>query len=99
MTPAKRKSPFARKPYTLKADRNLELTRAVLDGGNLRGLGIMYGISAERVRQLYQRTIERLAEDAGVPVPTIREARRDAALWRGRIIHDQFAKGFTNGNT
>lgn len=87
------RSPFARKPRTLKRDRNYEIALAVVAGGNLRGLGIMYGISAERVRQLYTRTLERVAGKYHEPVPTIREARQNATRWRALLAQFQHEEG------
>lgn len=79
--------------------RDLEITRAVVDGGSLRGLGIMYGISHERARMVYVRTIREIAETFDERVPTIHQIRAEPRLWRGRIEIELHLLGGDDGNT
>lgn len=78
--------------------REHDVTRAVLAGAQLRGLGIMYGISHERVRQVVARTLGRLAAQHHEAVPTIPQARENATRWRAFIAQEQH-EGGSDGNT
>lgn len=69
--------------------RNREIVRQVLDGSTLAVIAIEYGISRERVRQLFNRAIGRLADAYHEPAPTIPQARQNATRWRALLGQHQ----------
>ena len=75
-----------------RRERNGVMVRLVLDGETLATVAARYGVSRERVRQLFNRTVGRLADAYHEPAPSIPEARANASRWRallGQAQHEE----------